>query len=194
MILIIDNYDSFTYNLFQYLGEMEETIVKRNDKITIQEIKIMNPDYLVISPGPGRPGNAGISTQVIKHFKNEIPILGVCLGHQCIGTVFGASIVKASEIFHGKTSLIYKKVKEEPIFLGINDPFLATRYHSLVIAPGTIKDDLQILAETKNGIIMAIKHRDYPVYGLQFHPESILTETGKKILRNFLNIGRKNNV
>lgn len=191
MILIIDNYDSFTYNLVQYLGEMDEIMVRRNDKISISEIEKLKPDYLVISPGPGRPENAGVSMEAIKHFKNRIPILGVCLGHQCIGSVFGASIIKASEIFHGKTSLVYREDIDVPIFRGIKKPFLATRYHSLIIDPETITQDLLVLAKTKFDVIMAVKYRCYPVYGLQFHPESILTETGKLILKNFLSVGRK---
>ncbi|MBU1122728.1 MAG: aminodeoxychorismate/anthranilate synthase component II [Candidatus Omnitrophota bacterium] len=187
MVLVIDNYDSFTYNLVQYLRELgADTDTYRNDKLTIFQIKKLKIDRIVISPGPGRPKDAGISCQVIKSFYKEIPILGVCLGHQCIGEVFGARIIKASEIMHGKTSLIYHDNKD--IFEGIKNPFIATRYHSLVIDRQTVPSNLSITAHTENDIIMGIKEKDYPLYGVQFHPESILTEEGKNILKNFLNI------
>ncbi|MDP8260772.1 MAG: aminodeoxychorismate/anthranilate synthase component II [Candidatus Kappaea frigidicola] len=187
MILVIDNYDSFTYNLVQYLGEMGQTIkVYRNDKISLEDIKKLKPDYIVISPGPGGPKDAGISKAVIKEFTGKIPILGVCLGHQCIGEVFGAKIVRADRIMHGKTSEILHNKKG--IFKNINNPFLATRYHSLIIKEGTLPKDINIIAKTKENEIMGIKHKKYSLWGVQFHPESILTENGKKLLKNFLSI------
>ena len=190
MILVIDNYDSFVYNLVQYLGEMgEELRVARNDMITLKDIENMKPKYVLISPGPGRPENAGISCELIEHLKGKIPILGVCLGHQCIGQVFGARIVRASKIVHGKTSLIYHHKKD--IFKGVTNPFLATRYHSLIVYHKGLPKSLQITAKTEEGEIMGLRHRQYQIYGVQFHPESILTEEGKKILRNFLNINRQ---
>jgi len=190
MILVIDNYDSFVYNLVQYLGEMgEELRVARNDMVTLKDIEDMKPEYILISPGPGRPENAGISCELIEHFKGKIPILGVCLGHQCIGQVFGAKIVRASKIVHGKTSLIYHYRKG--IFKGVTNPFLATRYHSLIVYHRGLPKSLQITAKTEEGEIMGLRHRQYQIYGVQFHPESILTEEGKKILRNFLNLNRQ---
>ncbi|OIO81571.1 MAG: anthranilate/aminodeoxychorismate synthase component II [Candidatus Omnitrophica bacterium CG12_big_fil_rev_8_21_14_0_65_43_15] len=187
MILMIDNYDSFTYNLVQYLGELGEDLeVYRNDKIDIAGIKKINPDHIVISPGPGRPSEAGISEKVIKIFSGKIPILGVCLGHQAIGEVFGAEVIRSERIMHGKTSLIYHDKKT--IFKGINNPFTATRYHSLIVRRNSLPDCLQIIAETKEKEIMGIKHKKYSVWGVQFHPESILTEEGKKILANFLKV------
>ena len=189
MILVIDNYDSFVYNLVQYLGEMgEELRVVRNNMVTIGDVKDMKPKYVLISPGPGRPENAGISCELIEHFKGKIPILGVCLGHQCIGQVFGANIARASRIVHGKTSLIYHYKKG--IFKGVTNPFLATRYHSLIVYRKRFPEALQITAQTEEGEIMGLRHRRYQIYGVQFHPESILTEEGKKILRNFLNLSR----
>jgi len=186
MILVIDNYDSFTYNLVQYLGELGKKLkVVRNDAITILQIKRLNPEKIVISPGPGRPEEAGISVEVIKEFYRKIPILGVCLGHQCIGFCFGAKIVLAKRLMHGKTSLIYHNQKT--IFKGLPNPFEATRYHSLVISRRNFPKDLEIIAwEKKDNEIMGIKHKDYPVWGVQFHPESILTKVGKKLLENFL--------
>lgn len=189
MVLVIDNYDSFTYNLVQYLGEIKadrEIKVFRNDKITVSQIKKMQPDRIIISPGPGRPKDAGISTEVIKDLGMTIPVLGVCLGHQCIGKVFGASIVQADKIFHGKTSDIYLENKNS-LFNGVGNPFTATRYHSLIIEPESLTDELEVIATTEAGDIMAVCHRDYPITGVQFHPESILTDEGKKILKNFLN-------
>jgi len=185
MILMIDNYDSFTYNLVQYLGELGKAIkVFRNDKITISKIKKLKPKQIVISPGPGRPENAGISVKVIKEFAGIVPILGVCLGHQCIGQLYGGRIVGAKRLMHGKTSLIYHNKKT--IFKGIRSPFEATRYHSLIIQRKSLPKELEIIAETRDKEIMGIKHKELPLWGVQFHPESILTKQGKHILANFL--------
>jgi len=190
MILIIDNYDSFTYNLVQYLGELGGNLqVYRNDKITISEIRKLNPDHIVISPGPKWPKDAGISMEVIRVFAGKIPILGVCLGHQCIGDVFGGKVVLADRLMHGKTSLIYHNKKT--IFDGVENPFEATRYHSLLVAKKGLPACLKITAETKEKEIMAIEHTEFPVWGIQFHPESILTKEGKKILKNFLNVRKR---
>ena len=187
MILVIDNYDSFVYNLVQYLEELgKKTEIYRNDKISLREIEEKKPEGIVISPGPGRPENAGISEQVVEHFASQIPILGVCLGHQCIGQVFGVKIVRAKNLMHGKTSLIYHYGKD--IYQGIKNPFLATRYHSLIIKNATLPDCLIKTAWTQREEIMGIKHREYPLFGMQFHPESILTEAGKKLLKNFLKL------
>lgn len=187
MILMIDNYDSFTYNLVQYLGELGANVkVFRNDKITVDKIKKTRPEKIVISPGPGRPENAGISCDCIKEFSGKIPILGVCLGHQAIGYVYGGRIINAKKLMHGKTSLIYHNKKT--IFKGIPDPFEATRYHSLVVEKKSFPKDLEIIAWTKDNEIMGLKHKQYPVWGVQFHPESILTKSGKDILRNFLEV------
>lgn len=185
MILMIDNYDSFTYNLVQYLGELGgELIVFRNDKISVVRIKRLKPERIVISPGPGRPQDAGESCEIIRAFGNKIPILGVCLGHQCIGEVFGGEIVRADRLMHGKTSLIYHNTRT--IFKGIESPFEATRYHSLLVKRKTLPHCLEIIAETREKEIMGLKHRELPIWGVQFHPESILTKVGKKILKNFL--------
>jgi anthranilate synthase/aminodeoxychorismate synthase-like glutamine amidotransferase len=185
MILMIDNYDSFTYNLVQYLGEMGQQLkVFRNDKVTIDEIEQMRPDRIVISPGPCTPREAGISVDVIRHFAGKVPILGVCLGHQSIGYAFGAEIVRAQRLMHGKTSMIYHD--DEGVFRGLPNPFEATRYHSLVIRRETIPDCLQITAETDMREIMGIRHKEYPIEGVQFHPESILTKEGKRLLKNFI--------
>jgi anthranilate synthase/aminodeoxychorismate synthase-like glutamine amidotransferase len=185
MILMIDNYDSFTYNLVQYLGELGHDIrVFRNDKITIGRIKKLKPKRIVISPGPGRPEDAGISGAVIKEFAAKVPILGVCLGHQAIGYVYGGRIIGAKKLMHGKTSLIYHHQKD--IFKGIPNPFEATRYHSLIVEKKSLPSVLGIIAWTKEGEIMGLKHKKYRVWGLQFHPESILTKVGKDILANFL--------
>lgn len=187
MILVIDNYDSFTYNLVQYLGELGADLrVYRNDKIGIGEIKKLNPKKIVVSPGPGEPKNAGISEEVIINFGKDVPVLGVCLGHQAIGEVFGGKIVRAPTLMHGKTSLIYHDGKG--IFKGIKNPFAATRYHSLIVERKSLPKDLEITARTKDGEIMGISHKKYPIYGVQFHPESILTAEGKKLLKNFLTI------
>jgi len=187
MILMIDNYDSFTYNLVQYLGELGANIkVFRNDKITINKIKKLRPERIVISPGPGRPEDAGISCNVIRAFAGKIPILGVCLGHQCLGFVYGSHIIGAKKLMHGKTSIIYHNRKG--IFHGIPNPFQATRYHSLIVEKKTLPECLEITAWTKENEIMGLKHKRYPLWGVQFHPESILTKVGKDILANFLNI------
>jgi anthranilate synthase/aminodeoxychorismate synthase-like glutamine amidotransferase len=191
MLLLIDNYDSFTYNLYQYLSELgEEVKVARNDKITLDEIEKLAPDRIVISPGPGRPEDAGISNEVILRFGGRVPILGVCLGHQCIGQAYGGEVGHAGEIRHGKTSLI--RHDERGVFKGIKNPFPAVRYHSLAVKREGLPDCLDISAVTDNKIIMGIRHRNYPVEGVQFHPESIMTGEGKKILENFLRIGRQN--
>jgi len=187
MLLMIDNYDSFTYNLVQYLGELGEDIrVFRNDKITIPEIQKLNPDRVVISPGPCTPKEAGISIKVIQHFAGKIPILGVCLGHQSIGAAYGAEIVNAPRLMHGKTSMIYHDGKT--IFKDIPNPFEATRYHSLIVRKETLSDDFQISAWTDQDEIMGIRHKRSIIEGIQFHPESILTKEGKNLLRNFLKL------
>ncbi len=184
---MIDNYDSFTYNLVQYLGELGEDIrVFRNDKIEIKDIEALNPDRIVISPGPCSPKEAGISIDVIRHFAGKIPILGVCLGHQSIGAAVGGDIINAPTLMHGKTSLIYHDGLT--IFEGLPNPFEATRYHSLVIKKETLPDCLQISAWTSDGVIMGVRHKEIIVEGVQFHPESILTEVGKDLLRNFLRL------
>lgn len=185
MIIVIDNYDSFTYNLVQYLGKLGEDLeVFRNDKITIKEIEKLRPDRIVISPGPGRPKNAGISKELIQRFASKAPILGVCLGHQCIAEVFGAKIVGAKRLMHGKTSKIYHNGKG--IYRGLPKPFIATRYHSLIVDFKSLPDCLTVTARTKEKEVMGIRHKKYKVEGVQFHPESILTGTGKKLLKNFL--------
>jgi len=187
MVLMIDNYDSFTYNLVQYLGALGANIkVFRNDRITIAKIKKLKPKRIVISPGPGRPENAGISCATIRAFAGRIPILGVCLGHQCLGYVYGGRIIGAKKLMHGKTSLIYHNRKD--IFKGIANPFEATRYHSLIVEKKSLPACLEITAWTKEKEIMGLKHKKYPLWGVQFHPESILTKSGKDILANFLKI------
>jgi len=187
MILMIDNYDSFTYNLVQYFGELGQDIkVFRNDKITLKKIRQLKPKQIVISPGPGRPEDAGISCDVIREFSGKIPILGVCLGHQAIGLVFGARITNAIRLMHGKTSLIYHNGKD--IFKSIPNPFEATRYHSLLVEKKSLPKCLEITAWTGCSEIMGLKHRNLPVWGVQFHPESILTKYGKNILSNFIKL------
>ena len=187
MILMIDNYDSFTYNLVQHLGELgQEVRIFRNDALTINDIKKLKPAKIVISPGPGRPENAGITCEVIREFAGKIPILGVCLGHQAIGYVFGGRVVRARRLMHGKTSKIYHNKKD--IFRGIPNPFVATRYHSLLLAREDFPGCLEITAETREKEIMGLKHKVYPVWGVQFHPESILTKSGKQLLDNFLKL------
>ena len=189
MILMIDNYDSFTYNLVQYLSELgERLVVKRNDQITLAGIRRLAPASIVISPGPGRPSDAGISNALIKTFAGTIPILGVCLGHQCIGEVFGGEVVRAARLMHGKTSRIYHTKRR--LFAGLPDPFDATRYHSLIVKRETLPASLAVTAWTKEREIMGLEHRRLPVYGVQFHPESILTSVGKDLLRNFLKLSR----
>lgn len=186
MILMIDNYDSFTYNLVQYVGELgEELQVYRNDKITLAEIERLAPDYLMISPGPCTPNEAGISMDVIRHFAGKIPIMGVCLGHQSIGQVFGGKVIRAERLMHGKTSEVFHDGKT--IFENIPSPFTAARYHSLIVEESSIPSELEVTARTAEGEIMAIRHREYPIEGVQFHPESIITQHGKQLLQNFLN-------
>jgi len=188
MLLMIDNYDSFTYNLVQFLGELGEDIrVYRNDKITIDEIKKLKPERIVISPGPCTPNEAGISIEVVKHFAGVVPILGVCLGHQSIGAAYGAKIISAPRLMHGKTSMIHHDNKT--IFRGLPNPFEATRYHSLIIQEDTLSDEFEISARTDKDEIMGIRHKKFLLEGVQFHPESILTVAGKDLLRNFLNLG-----
>ncbi len=185
MLLMIDNYDSFTYNLVQYLGELgQEVKVVRNDQVSVDEIEDMAPEHLVISPGPCTPNEAGISVSAIERFAGKIPILGVCLGHQCIGQAFGGRIVHARELMHGKTSMIHHDGRG--VFTGLPDPFQATRYHSLVIEPESVPDCLEVTARTESGEIMGVRHRELPVLGLQFHPESIETRHGHQLLDNFL--------
>ncbi len=185
MLLVIDNYDSFTYNLVQYLGELgAEQKVYRNDKITIGEIEALSPKKILVSPGPCTPEKAGISKEVIKHFAGAIPILGVCLGHQSITEVFGGKVVRGEYPIHGKTSLVFHDKKG--IFNNIPDPFEATRYHSLIAERKSIPPVLEISAETEDGVVMGVRHKEFDIEGVQFHPESILTTEGKKILKNFL--------
>jgi anthranilate synthase/aminodeoxychorismate synthase-like glutamine amidotransferase len=185
MLLMIDNYDSFTYNLVQYFGELgEEIAVFRNDKITLEKVKKIVPQKIVISPGPGRPESAGISNAIIKTFAGKIPLLGVCLGHQCIGEVFGGRIIRAQQLMHGKTSLIHHDRKR--LFNGLTDPFIATRYHSLVVERASLPPCLEITAWTDDKEIMGLRHRKHLIEGIQFHPESILTTAGKELLKNFL--------
>ena len=185
MLVIIDNYDSFTYNLVQYFGEFGiKQVVVRNDRTTVAEIRRLKPEAIVISPGPCTPKQAGISVGVIQQLHQEIPILGVCLGHQAIGEAFGAKVVKASAIFHGKTSPIVHS--KEGLFKGIPSPFLATRYHSLVIDTNSLPSDLVVTAWTEDGMVMGLRHKQYPTMGVQFHPESFATQYGKRLLKNFL--------
>ncbi|MBH5320675.1 aminodeoxychorismate/anthranilate synthase component II [Paenibacillus sp. GSMTC-2017] len=185
MILVIDNYDSFTYNLVQYLGELgEDIVVKRNDEIDLAGIEQLAPDHILISPGPCSPNEAGISLSLIERFKGEIPILGVCLGHQSIGQAFGGEVVRAEKLMHGKTSPILHDGKS--IFEGLESPFTATRYHSLIVRRETLPDCLEISAETAEGEIMGLRHKTYAIEGVQFHPESIITDHGLSMLRNFL--------
>jgi para-aminobenzoate synthetase component II len=188
MILVIDNYDSFTFNLVQYLGEIsdKEIIVYRNDAITISEIQDMSPEAILISPGPCTPKEAGISVDIVKYLGSSIPILGVCLGHQSIGYAFGGNVIRAPYLMHGKLSKIYHN--SDSIFKDLDIPFNATRYHSLIIEKSTCPDCLQIIAQTDDGLIMGVRHIESPIFGVQFHPESILTESGKLLLSNFIKI------
>jgi len=187
MILVIDNYDSFTYNLVQYLGEMgQELKVFRNDEIDIAGIRKLKPSRIVISPGPGHPRDAAVSNNVIRELGQKTPILGVCLGHQCIGEAFGGRVVGAGRLMHGKTSPIFHK--GQGIFKGLDNPFIATRYHSLLVERASFPKELMITAETKEKEIMGLQHKKYPIYGVQFHPESILTTSGKALLKNFLTL------
>lgn len=190
MILMIDNYDSFTFNLVQYLGELgEELVVKRNDEITIEEIEQLNPDFLMISPGPCSPNEAGVSLDVIEYFAGKIPIFGVCLGHQSIAQVFGGDVVRAERLMHGKTSEMHHN--GETIFENMENPFVATRYHSLIVKKETLPDCLEVTAWTKDDEIMALRHKTLPIEGVQFHPESIMTTFGKQILGNFISTYRQ---
>lgn len=185
MIVLIDNYDSFTYNLYQYLGEFVEVKIFRNDEITVDELKALKPDGIVISPGPGRPEDAGISIEVIKNFGDDIPVLGICLGHQAIAAAFGGKVIRASQIFHGKSSEI--QVKGNDIFEGISRKLEVMRYHSLVVDRSSLPKELEIIADTVNdNVIMAIKHKTKKIYGLQFHPESVFTPKGKRMIQNFV--------
>ncbi len=184
-VVVVDNYDSFTYNLVQYLGELgAEPIVYRHDAISVEEIEALEPDAILISPGPGRPENAGISNAVIERLGPRIPVFGVCLGHQCIGEVFGGRIERAPSVMHGKTSLVHHN--DVGVMAGLANPFEATRYHSLIVDRASLPDVLEVTAETADGIIMGLRHREFPIEGVQFHPESILTSVGKELLANFL--------
>ena len=184
-VLVIDNYDSFVYNLVQYLGELgAEPTVHRNDAIAVDDVADLAPDAILVSPGPGRPEDAGISNEVIRRYGERIPVLGVCLGHQCIGEVFGGDVVRAPTIMHGKTSLVHHD--GTGVLAGLPDPFEATRYHSLVVAAETFPDPLVVTATADDGVVMALRHRELPVQGVQFHPESILTVGGKQLMANFL--------
>ena len=187
MVLVIDNYDSFTYNLVQYLGEMNvELQVRRNDEVSLDEIRALKPERILVSPGPCSPRESGLSNEVIRTFGREMPVFGVCLGHQCIGHTFGAEVVVNYRMMHGKTSAIKHNGKD--LFEGMPNPFLATRYHSLVIKRDTLPACLEVTAETEEGEIMGVRHRELPIWGVQFHPESILTESGRQILKNFLKL------
>jgi anthranilate synthase/aminodeoxychorismate synthase-like glutamine amidotransferase len=186
-LLVIDNYDSFTYNLVQLFGEMDvDLVVKRNDEISVDEIKRLKPDRICISPGPGRPENAGISSDLIRELGPRLPILGVCLGHQCMAQVFGGEVVRAERLMHGKTSQIHHK--HRGVFKDLAEPLEATRYHSLIVKRESLPDSLEITAETGDGEIMGLQHREFSIHGVQFHPESILTTEGRKLLANFLRV------
>ena len=185
MVLLIDNYDSFTYNLYQYLSELGADVrVVRNDAVTLEEIESMAPERIVISPGPCTPAEAGISTEVVRRFGPTVPLLGVCLGHQCIGVAYGATVAGAGEIVHGKTSVISHD--GQGVFAGLPNPLEGMRYHSLAVLPDTVPDELEVTARTESGVVMGVRHRRHPVEGVQFHPESIVTQSGKELLRNFL--------
>jgi anthranilate synthase/aminodeoxychorismate synthase-like glutamine amidotransferase len=187
MLLVIDNYDSFTYNLVQYFGELgANPVVKRNDAVSVEEVKKMKPERIVISPGPGSPKDAGISMELIRQLGSKLPLLGVCLGHQCIGEVYGGKVIRAGRLMHGKTSPIRHDAKG--VFRGLPNPFEATRYHSLIVEKSSVPDCLEISADTQEGEIMGLRHRAHPVHGVQFHPESILSKEGKDLLANFLKI------
>jgi len=188
MLLLIDNYDSFTYNLFQYLSELgQEVRVARNDKISIEEIEKLKPERIVVSPGPSTPQRAGMSNDVIRHFGPRLPLLGVCLGHQCIGHVYGGTVGRAKAVMHGKSSLVHHR--SEGVLAGLPNPFSAIRYHSLAVSPEGLPDCLEVTAWTDDGTVMGLRHRQHPVEGVQFHPESFMTPVGKDLLRNFLRKG-----
>ena len=188
MTLLIDNYDSFSYNLFQYVGELDPDIrVIRNDEMTIEEIRALKPDRIILSPGPGRPEDAGITQAAAGELGKEIPLLGVCLGHQAICAAFGATVTYAKALMHGKQSLV-RQEGNSPLFAGLQETFAVARYHSLAADPETMPECLMVTARTEDGEVMAVQHREYPIYGVQFHPESILTEHGKEILKNFLSM------
>jgi len=193
MILMIDNYDSFTFNLVQYLGELgHELLVKRNDEITLSEIEVLNPDFLMVSPGPCSPNEAGISLEAIEYFAGKIPIFGVCLGHQSIGQAFGGNVIRADKLMHGKTSEMHHDGRT--IFKGLDNPFTATRYHSLIVEKSSLPDCFEISAWTAEDEIMAIRHKSLPIEGVQFHPESIMTSYGKEMLKNFIETYEKKRV
>jgi len=187
-VLVIDNYDSFTYNLVQYLGELgADSLVHRHDALGIEELIALDPDAVLVSPGPGDPNRAGVSNEVVRAFAGSRPVLGVCLGHQCIGQVFGGRVVRAPQVMHGKTSMIHHDGRG--VFVGLPNPFEATRYHSLVVERSSVPDELEISAETDDGTIMGLRHREHLVEGVQFHPESVLTAIGHDLLRSFLGLG-----
>jgi anthranilate synthase/aminodeoxychorismate synthase-like glutamine amidotransferase len=184
-VLVVDNYDSFVYNLVQYVGELgAEPVVHRHDALTLEQVEALEPEAILISPGPGRPEDAGLSNQIIERFAGRVPILGVCLGHQCIGQVYGGEVVRAEQVMHGKTSAI--RHQGSGVFAGLPDPFEATRYHSLVVAADSVPATLEVTATTDDGVVMGLRHREHDVEGVQFHPESILTELGRDLLRTFL--------
>ena len=184
-VLVVDNYDSFVYNLVQYLGELgADPIVHRNDEVSADDVAEIDPDAILVSPGPGRPEDAGVSNELIRRFGPTVPLLGVCLGHQCIGHVFGGEVVRAPTIMHGKTSLV--RHDGAGVLAGLPDPFEATRYHSLVVDPATVPDELEVTATTDDGVVMGLRHRRFPIEGVQFHPESILTMAGKQLMANFV--------
>jgi anthranilate synthase/aminodeoxychorismate synthase-like glutamine amidotransferase len=187
MVFVLDNYDSFTYNLVQYMGELgAEILVRRNDELTPEQVESLRPERIVLSPGPCTPQEAGISIPLIRHFAGKLPILGVCLGHQAIGAAFGGSVVRAPQLMHGKTSAVEHDGRT--VFAGIATPMTCTRYHSLIVAEDGLPDELEISARTADGIIMGLRHREYPIEGVQFHPESVLTQDGKRLVQNFLEL------
>ena len=190
MVLVIDNYDSFTYNLVQYLGELNVTLqVHRNDQITVEQARALNPERILVSPGPCSPKEAGLSNDIIREFGSRIPVFGVCLGHQCIGHTFGASVVVNYRMMHGKPSPIFHNGQD--LFEGMPNPFNATRYHSLVVQRDTLPDFMEVTAETEEKEVMGLRHKQLPIWGVQFHPESILTESGRQILKNFLKLKKR---
>ena len=191
MIVLIDNYDSFSYNVYQLIGSVEPDIkVVRNDEYTVKEIEAMNPEALILSPGPGKPSDAGICIEAIKYFAGKLPILGICLGHQAICEAFGGKVSYAKELMHGKKKTIYT-VGESKLFVGLGDSFLAARYHSLAAVRDELPNVLRITAEAEDGEIMAVEHKEYPIYGVQFHPESVMTPDGKVMIQNFINVVKK---